>query len=94
MTRDLIVHKEINVKGLVHGVGYRANAKHVADLLGVQGSVKNLQDGSVWIVAEASEDTLNTFLDWCRKGPSHSEVKEVVITPGDVQDLKEFRIVY
>ncbi|NIG57721.1 acylphosphatase [Chitinophaga sp. Cy-1792] len=94
MTNKLILHKEINVKGRVHGVGYRANAKHVADLLGVQGTVKNLLDGSVWIVAEGSEEAMNTFLEWCRKGPSHSEVKEVVIIAGEVEDLQEFLIVY
>ncbi|RAJ88208.1 acylphosphatase [Chitinophaga dinghuensis] len=94
MATNSIVHNEINVKGLVHGVGYRANAKHMADLLGVQGSVKNLQDGSVWIVAEASTDAMKTFLDWCRKGPRHSEVREVIVIPGEVTHIKEFTILH
>ncbi|SHL18537.1 acylphosphatase [Chitinophaga jiangningensis] len=94
MATNSIVHNKILVKGLVQGVGYRANAKHVADLLGVQGSVKNLSDGSVTIVAEATAEVMETFLKWCRNGPSPAEVREMVVVPGDVQHLKDFLILH
>jgi len=94
MATNSIVHNKIVVKGLVQGVGYRANAKHVADLLGVQGSVRNLSDGSVTIVAEATAEVMETFLEWCRKGPRPAEVREMEVVPGEVQHLKDFLILH
>jgi acylphosphatase len=94
MTAKLIVHKEIIVKGRVQGVGFRANAKHVADLLGVQGQIKNLADKSVWIVAEAEEDVMNDFLVWCRKGPAFSQVRELEVISGNVQHYNGFTILH
>lgn len=94
MTINSIVHKEIIVRGRVQGVGFRANAKHMADLLGVQGQIKNMPDESVWIVAEAEEELLEQFLAWCRKGPAFSQVKELEITTGPVQHIKEFTILH
>ncbi|NSL91121.1 acylphosphatase [Chitinophaga solisilvae] len=92
MTTRSIVHKEILVRGQVQGVGYRANAKHIADLLGVQGMIKNMPDRSVWILAEAEESVMDNFLAWCRKGPAFSKVTEMEITMGAVQHIQGFTI--
>jgi acylphosphatase len=94
MTTKSIVHKEIIVKGRVQGVGFRANAKHVADLMGVQGQVKNLPDGNVWIVAEAELSAMEDFLAWCRGGPAEAVVKELEISTGNVQHLTGFAILH
>ncbi|HVI47350.1 MAG TPA: acylphosphatase [Chitinophaga sp.] len=94
MTTQPIIHKEIVVKGRVQGVGFRANAKHIADLLGIQGYIKNLPDKNVWIVAEAEAQVLDDFLNWCRKGPALSEVKEVDIITGEVQHINGFTILH
>ncbi len=55
MQRFYIVH------GIVQGVGYRSFVKSAADLLGVHGSVKNAEDGSVEIFADASLPQLEKF---------------------------------
>ncbi|PSL48139.1 acylphosphatase [Chitinophaga niastensis] len=94
MVTKSIVHKEIIVKGRVQGVGFRANAKHVADLMGVQGQVKNLPDGNVWIVAEAELPVMENFLAWCRTGPAGSIVKELEISTNSVQHIKGFAILH
>lgn len=87
-----IIHREIIVKGRVQGVYFRATAKSVADELGIKGEVKNTRDGNVWIAAEASEGTMQQFLEWCRQGPARAEVKEIVVSEGGLQHYTDFTI--
>ncbi|SEW53546.1 acylphosphatase [Chitinophaga arvensicola] len=94
MATRTIVHKEIIVKGRVQGVGFRANAKRVADSMQVQGQVKNLLDGSVWILAEGTAEKMEDFIAWCRSGPAMAAVREVEITDGEVEHIKGFTILY
>lgn len=94
MATRTIVHKEIIVKGRVQGVGFRANAKRVADSMQIQGQVKNLLDGSVWILAEGTAENMEDFIAWCRSGPAMAAVKEVEITDGAVEHIEGFTILY
>lgn len=56
------IKANIRVYGNIQGVGYRVLVKNIARILNVKGLVRNLEDGSVEIFAEAEEDTLNKFL--------------------------------
>ena len=49
-------------KGRVQGVGYRRFVSECARATGVHGIVKNLQDGTVEIVAESSPAALDDFI--------------------------------
>ena len=49
-------------------------------------------DGSVFIEAEAEEDSLDSFILWCEKGPVSARVDNVDITPGVVKSYKGFGI--
>lgn len=49
-------------QGRVQGVGYRYFVTDCARETGVSGFVKNMPDGSVTIVAEGSDDALDTFV--------------------------------
>jgi len=51
------------VDGIVQGVGYRYNVKHIAVRYKLKGYVKNLDDGRVEIVAEGDEESLSKFLN-------------------------------
>ncbi|MCX6989969.1 MAG: acylphosphatase [Chlamydiae bacterium] len=53
----------IIVRGKVQGVGFRANVKRIAELVGVHGRVSNLSDGSVEIYAQGSSEKLNALLE-------------------------------
>jgi acylphosphatase len=55
-------------KGRVQGVGYRCFVAECAHLTGVRGSVQNLPDGSVEMVAEGSPAALDDFLRLARAG--------------------------
>ncbi|NGX45181.1 MAG: Acylphosphatase [Chlamydiae bacterium] len=48
--------------GRVQGVGFRATAQLVARKLGLSGSVRNLKDGSVEVIAQGSKHELERFL--------------------------------
>ncbi len=67
------------VSGRVQGVWYRAHTRDKAVELGVHGSVRNLPDGTVEIVAEGEAAQVEALLEWARGGPPLAEVTEVAI---------------
>jgi acylphosphatase len=68
---------KIIVSGRVQGVYFRRFTKNKAQDLGVKGSVTNLDDGRVEIIAQAEADILEPFILWCNKGPITARVDEV-----------------
>lgn len=54
---------KMNVQGRVQGVGFRYMTKMVADQLGVTGTVKNEDDGSVTIEAIGNDDIIQKFIE-------------------------------
>ncbi|WP_394958918.1 acylphosphatase [uncultured Helicobacter sp.] len=67
----------ILVFGKVQGVGYRKFAKYHADKLGIQGSTRNLEDGSVEIYAQAEQKVLDVFIQYLHSGPERSDVVHI-----------------
>jgi len=57
--------------GRVQGVGYRQYVADCAHRLGLHGSVQNMQDGSVYMIAEGSPAELKDFirLAWAQGEP-------------------------
>lgn len=51
------------VHGIVQGVGYRSLVKKVATSLGLNGFVRNLQDGSVEVFVVGDADSIRAMLD-------------------------------
>ena len=68
---------KIKVFGSVQGVFFRYTTRKVAQRLGLDGYVKNLPDGTVYIEAEGSEDKLYELLEFSKKGPKHAQVEKV-----------------
>ncbi len=69
---------KISVKGMVQGVGFRWNAATEARKRGISGFVRNLPDGSVYIEAEGTKKMLDSYVEWCKKGPLFSSVESVI----------------
>jgi acylphosphatase len=72
------------VVGRVQGVGYRYFVLRQAERLGVSGFAENRPDGSVVVVAEASEAVLGELLGQLERGPAFASVDGVqreAITP-------------
>jgi len=84
--------KIIRVYGRVQGVGYRAFTKRQAENLGINGLVKNLSDGSVYIEASGDEDNLQSFIKNCMEGPAWSHVNNVNIEESETKSHYGFQI--
>ena len=81
------------IKGKVQGVFYRATAKDVADELGLTGWVKNTRAGDVEAVVSGSDEQVQKFITWCRKGPRRAEVTEVAATELHEEAFAGFSVV-
>ena len=71
---------DATVRGRVQGVGYRVFALREGMALGLDGSVANMGDGSVRVVAEGSRRDLETLLSTLREGPPAGWVDDVLVS--------------
>ena len=86
IARRYIVH------GRVQGVGYRHFAWKSALGAGVCGSVFNRSDGTVEVVAEGTEEQLESFGAALREGPAFARVEDVWTEPLSPRGLRTFEI--
>ncbi|WP_254764922.1 acylphosphatase [Natrinema marinum] len=82
------------VSGTVQGVYYRANTRETAREEGVDGWVKNLDDGRVEAVFEGPEDAVESMIEWCYTGSPASEVEDVEAEYEEPQGEAGFEIRY
>lgn len=73
----------VKVHGRVQGVWFRASAQSEALNLGVNGWVRNTEDGAVEIHMQGDGDAIDRLLAWCYQGPPGARVFQV-----DVDDVK------
>lgn len=71
------------VSGHVQGVFYRASARHEAERRGISGYARNLEDGSVEVLACADKTALDELCAWLAKGPPQASVTRVSCVPVD-----------
>jgi acylphosphatase len=83
-------HLNITVRGRVQGVGFRYNVRRQALSLGLDGFVRNMPDGSVYIEAEGYQSDLDEFEGWCRVGSSGSRVTDVIVSVSNLEGLTGF----
>jgi acylphosphatase len=81
------------VKGKVQGVYYRQSTREKASELQITGTVKNLKDGSVELIATGTEAQLEKLTTWCRQGPPRAAVTDLIITPLTLQSFNDFSII-
>jgi len=63
--------------GRVQGVAFRYYTKQSAEKLQIMGSVKNLFDGTVEVIAQGEEGQLALFEAYLFKGSPYSEVEKI-----------------
>ena len=83
------------VSGIVQIVMYRSFAERKALALRLKGTVRNLPDGTVEVVAQGDREKLEKFIENLHKGSIFSRVDNVEVIwrePGIIFD--EFRIVF
>ena len=81
------------IHGRVQGVFFRKYTKQKAQSLKLKGTVKNLQNGSVDIIAQGDEDRLRIFIEWCHQGSPTSKVENVEMSHTAIGDYTDFEIV-
>lgn len=67
----------ITVSGKVQGVFYRQSTRDKAQELGITGTVKNLPNGNVHIMASGTNEQLTQLVTWCKQGPPRAIVSSV-----------------
>ena len=85
----------ITVHGRVQGVFYRDSTMRKARELGLVGTVKNLPDGNVHIVAQGPAAALEDLVQWARGGPPAAVVSDLHLDYGPpVPGYLDFRVTY
>jgi acylphosphatase len=84
--------KLYRVRGRVQGVGFRYFVEQAAKKLGIQGWVRNVDDGSVEVYALGTAAQLSDVAGILWKGPRWAEVRGVEETMAPVQDYSGFSV--
>jgi acylphosphatase len=70
------------VHGIVQGVGFRYSTQHEAQRLGLTGYARNMDDGSVEVVACGEHKNVEQLVAWLKAGgPRSARVERVLTEP-------------
>jgi acylphosphatase len=86
------IRAHVFVSGRVQGVYYRATTRDTARERGVDGWVKNLDDGRVEAVFEGTEAAVESMIEWCHTGSPKARVDDVSVEYGDPDGIEGFEI--
>ncbi|MEM1948702.1 MAG: acylphosphatase [Candidatus Caldarchaeum sp.] len=67
----------VKIYGKVQGVFFRVSMKEMADLLKVDGWVRNNPDGSVESFIVGEESQVRELVEWCKRGPPLARVTKI-----------------
>jgi acylphosphatase len=85
---------QVSYGGQVQGVGFRYSVKSVASGFEVTGTVRNLPDGRVELVAEGTPDELEAFRQAIRESGLGHFIKKEDVSWGEVTNgVRGFEIV-
>jgi acylphosphatase len=82
----------VYVSGRVQGVYFRATTRDTANELGVDGWVRNLDDGRVEAVFEGDPDDVEEMVEFCYEGSSRASVTEVEVTEEEPEGIDGFEV--
>ncbi len=88
-----IVARRFLIEGEVQGVGYRYFALRAAARHDILGTVRNLSDGSVEVIAEGDRDSMDDFKNELATGPIQSHISSLAETDVVPSGLfRDFRV--
>lgn len=82
------------ITGTVQGVFFRLFVKQNAEKIGVNGFVRNLEDGRVEVFIEGDADKVNQMIELCKKGPRHAQIRKVETKPETFQGFRNFKVLH
>ncbi|PIJ51363.1 acylphosphatase [Erwinia sp. OLTSP20] len=78
------------VYGRVQGVGFRYSTQQQANEYGLTGYARNLEDGSVEVLAWGEATQVDSLIDWLKAGgPRTAQVERVLTEPYQPQQIPE-----
>jgi acylphosphatase len=80
------------IRGRVQGVSFRAWAARQAENRGVDGWVRNREDGGVEAILAGDVDAVQQIVEACRVGPNHAVVTDVIELPASEDPGTGFHI--
>jgi len=87
------VRAHIIVSGKVQGVGYRNNTFKQAKKIGVNGWIRNLEDGRVEAVFEGEKQEVEKIVNWAKRGPLSTNISDFKIEWQEPkEEFKNFEI--
>jgi acylphosphatase len=82
------------VTGRVQGVFFRATTRETAREEGVDGWVKNLDDGRVEAVFEGEEAVVEAMVEFCHEGSPQARVEDVDVEYEEPLGIEGFEVRY
>ncbi len=82
----------VYVSGEVQGVNFRGATHEKAEELGLNGWVRNLQDGRVEAVFEGDSGVVREMIEWCESGPAGADVEDVSVEQETPEGLSGFEV--
>jgi len=79
------------ISGSVQGVFFRKFIEDKANELGLKGFARNLDDSRVEVVVEGKDENVNEMVEVCKKGPPHSDIKNVTTEEIKHQGFSSFK---
>ena len=73
------VRAHVFISGRVQQVNFRAHTRDEAKRAGLDGWVKNLDDGRVEAVFEGPRGGVQQLISWCYSGPPAAQVEHVEV---------------
>jgi acylphosphatase len=90
-----MVARQFLISGFVQGVGYRFFVLRAAARHQVLGTVRNLADGRVEVIAEGERDAMDEFKKDLATGPAMANITDIDETDLPVTDrFRDFQIDY
>ncbi len=94
--RDVLagrVARRMRITGKVQGVGFRYFARTQAEALGVEGWVRNLDDGrSLEVHVEGPRASVLEAVEWIGRGPASARVESVDVAEVEPAGASSFEI--
>jgi acylphosphatase len=87
-----VVRYRVLISGQVQGVYFRAACQRMAWQRGVNGWVRNLDDGRVEAVFEGAPGDVQHLVDWSRHGPRLAVVSDITVQAEPPEGLRAFTI--
>mgnify|MGYP000566127647 CR=1 FL=1 len=88
------IRAHVFVSGRVQGVFFRATTRDTARDRGVDGWVKNRDDGRVEAVFEGPTAAVESMVEFCHGGSPQARVEDIVVDYEDPDGLDGFEIRY